>query len=107
LLRGKTEDQNVTRSSVAVARRLLVGLLENGNSQDDRRSGHASTAHPVKPVSVDCRRGSVCCRTGGLREELWINVVKLLRAHGGCLGVRRLRKAWKTAKSSGELSNKR
>jgi hypothetical protein len=41
------------------------------------------------------------------REELWINVVKLLRAHGGCLGVRRLRKAWKTAKSSGELSNKR
>ena len=26
---------------------------------------------------------------GGVRED-WINVVKLLRAHGGCLGVRRL-----------------
>jgi hypothetical protein len=49
----------------------------------------------------------VIARKGNCVEELWINVVKLLRAHGGCLGVRRLRRAWKTAKSSGELSNKR
>ena len=39
--------------------------------------------------------------------ERWIHVAKLLRAHGGCLGVRRLRRAWKTAISPGELSNER
>ena len=39
--------------------------------------------------------------------ELWIHVAKLLRAHGGCLGVRRLRRAWKTAISPGKLSNER
>eukprot|EP00826_Nyctotherus_ovalis_P016001 TRINITY_DN145_c0_g1_i5.p2 TRINITY_DN145_c0_g1~~TRINITY_DN145_c0_g1_i5.p2 ORF type:complete len:106 (-),score=6.88 TRINITY_DN145_c0_g1_i5:23-316(-) len=33
-------------------------------------------------------------------------VIKLLRAHGGCLGIRRLCRALKTAKSPGELSNK-
>ena len=33
--------------------------------------------------------------------ERWIHVAKLLRAHGGCLGVRRLRRAWKTAISPG------
>ena len=32
---------------------------------------------------------------------------KQQRAYGGCLGVRRLWKAWKTAKSLGELSNER
>ena len=65
-------------------------------SQDDRRSDHASTA---------LLRLLLCNGESG--GELWINVVKLLRAHGGCLGVRRLRRAWKTAKSAGELSNKR
>jgi len=39
--------------------------------------------------------------------EPWIHVVKLLRAHGGCLGVRRRGRAWKTAISPGELSNER
>lgn len=34
-----------------------------------------------------------------------INAAKLLRACGGCLGVRRRGRAWKTAKSPGELSN--
>ena len=34
-------------------------------------------------------------------------VVKLLRAHGGCLGVGRRRRAWKAAKSLGEPSNRR
>ncbi len=29
-------------------------------------------------------------------------MVKLLRAHGGCLGVERRRRAWLAAKSSGE-----
>jgi hypothetical protein len=33
-----------------------------------------------------------------------IGVVKLLRARGGCLGVIRIR-AWKAAKSPGELPN--
>ena len=33
----------------------------------------------------------VALRKGVAEEqEGWINVVKLLRAHGGCLGVRRL-----------------
>ena len=32
-------------------------------------------------------------------------VVKLERANGGCLGVRRRRKTWKAAKSFGELLN--
>jgi hypothetical protein len=40
-------------------------------------------------VSVILFAGFVAAGAG-LREELWINVVKLLRAHGGCLGVRRL-----------------
>ena len=35
-----------------------------------------------------------------------IGVVKLLRARGGCLGVIRIR-AWKAAKSPGELPNER
>ena len=35
-----------------------------------------------------------------------IGVVKLLRARGGCLGVIRMR-AWKAAKSPGELPNER
>ena len=39
--------------------------------------------------------------------ERWIHVAKLLRAHGGCLGVRRLRRAWKTAISPVKLSNER
>jgi hypothetical protein len=38
---------------------------------------YASARNPV----VFCDRGF---------EEHWIHVVKLLRAHGGCLGVRRL-----------------
>ena len=33
-------------------------------------------------------------------------MVKLLRARGGCLGVIRIR-AWKAAKSPGELPNER
>jgi hypothetical protein len=32
-------------------------------------------------------------------------MVKLLRAYGGCLGVRRRRKTWMAAISLGELSN--
>ena len=44
---------------------------------------------------------------GHFFEELWIYVVKLPRAHGGCLGIRRLGRAWKTAKSPGKLSNER
>ena len=32
--------------------------------------------------------------------------IKLLRAHGGCLGARSRRRAWWTAISLGELSNK-
>ena len=35
-----------------------------------------------------------------------VGVVKLLRARGGCLGVIRNR-AWKAAKSPGELPNER
>ena len=30
-------------------------------------------------------------------------MVKLLRAHGGCLGIERRRRTWLAAKSSGEL----
>jgi hypothetical protein len=40
-------------------------------------------------------------------EEGGGNAAKLLRACGGCLGARRRRRAWKTAKSPAELSNKR
>ena len=40
-------------------------------------------------------------------KERWIHVAKLLRVYGGCLGVRRLRRAWKTAISQGKLSNER
>jgi len=60
-----------------------------------------STAHGLFPSMADnAMRGMAV-------GEDRINVVKLLRAHGGCLGVRRRRRAWKTAKSLGELSNER
>ena len=39
--------------------------------------------------------------------EREVNAVKLLRAYGGCLGARRRRRAWKTAKSPVELLNER
>jgi len=32
-------------------------------------------------------------------------LVKLQRAHGGCLGTRRRRRTWKPAKSHGELDS--
>ena len=51
--------------------------------------------------------GSVPVGSVADHMELWIHVAKLLRAHGGCLGVRRLRRAWKTAISLGKLSNER
>ena len=38
--------------------------------------------------------------------ESEIPMVKLLRAHGGCLGIERRRKAWKSAKSLGEPTNR-
>ena len=38
--------------------------------------------------------------------EFEIPMVKLLRAHGGCLGIERRRKAWKSAKSLGEPTNR-
>ena len=38
--------------------------------------------------------------------ECEIPMVKLLRAHGGCLGIERRRKAWKSAKSLGEPTNR-
>ena len=34
-------------------------------------------------------------------RESWIFVVKLLRVYGGCLGIRRRRRAWKSAISLG------
>ena len=39
-------------------------------------------------------------------NEFGISVANLLRAHGGCLGVERRRRAWKSAKILGELTNK-
>ena len=44
-------------------------------------------------------------REAAIEKRVGFMWTKLLRAHGGCLGVRRLRRAWKTAKSSGELLN--
>ena len=41
-----------------------------------------------------------------VEKERSINVAKLLRAYGGCLGIRRRGRAWKSAKSPGELTNK-
>jgi hypothetical protein len=38
--------------------------------------------------------------------EFEIPMVKLLRAYGGCLGIERRRKAWKSAKSLGEPTNR-
>jgi hypothetical protein len=63
----------------------------------------------VKPVGWQPKDSSeragpvpvVHCSRGGP-----IGVVKLLRARGGCLGVIRIR-AWKAAKSPGELPNER
>jgi hypothetical protein len=46
-------------------------------------------------------------RGGAEAGEGGVNAAKLLRACGGCLGARRRRRAWKTAKSPGELSNER
>ena len=40
------------------------------------------------------------------QAEFGISMAKLRRAHGGCLGVER-RRAWKSAKCLGELTNKR
>ena len=42
----------------------------------------------------------------GIGFECEIPMVKLLRAHGGCLGIERRRKAWKSAKSLGEPTNR-
>jgi hypothetical protein len=41
-----------------------------------------------------------------IKFECEIPMVKLLRAHGGCLGIERRRKAWKSAKSLGEPTNR-
>jgi hypothetical protein len=43
---------------------------------------------------------------GGIGFKFEIPMVKLLRAHGGCLGIERRRKAWKSAKSLGEPTNR-
>ena len=54
-------------------------------------------------------RCSVCeCKFAGneIGFECEIPMVKLLRAHGGCLGIERRRKAWKSAKSLGEPTNR-
>ena len=48
-----------------------------------------------------CWGGESCFEYG----EFEIVMVKLPRAHGGCLGVKRRRRAWKSAKSLGELTN--
>jgi hypothetical protein len=58
LLRGRTEDQNVTRSSVAVAWRALCG--PSSQTAIPRTIDVATTHQPF--VSVDSRRGSICCR---------------------------------------------
>ena len=55
------------------------------------------------PGAARARRGGAAPPTG--RGDP-IGVVKLLRARGGCLGVIRIR-AWKAAKSPGELPNER
>ena len=60
-----------------------------------------------RQLAVAGRPISVAAHESALQVEPWIHVVKLLRAHGGCLGVRRRGRAWKTAISPGELSNER
>ena len=62
-----------------------------------RRQGRLSP-DPSEPAAIG---PSLSQRRGGP-----IGVVKLLRARGGCLGVIRIR-AWKAAKSPGELPNER
>ena len=62
------------------------------------RRDDAGTDEPGRWTRRETARTSRC----GAR----IGVVKLLRARGGCLGVIRIR-AWKAAKSPGELPNER
>src|SRR4051812_3257325 len=62
------------------------------------RRDDAGTDEPGRWTRLETARTSRC----GAR----IGVVKLLRARGGCLGVIRIR-AWKAAKSPGELPNER
>ena len=44
------------------------------------------------------------CLSVAVRRELLITV-KIVRAHGGCLGIRSRRRAWTTAISNGEVLN--
>ena len=77
---------------------------ENGRTRVARRRG-PSADRDRGPTAVGPSRRSPSVR-GRSRSGGRIGVVKLLRARGGCLGVIRIR-AWKAAKSPGELPNER
>jgi hypothetical protein len=85
----------------------LLSPFSLQTSARKRRHGGEGVVVATNPVLELLVRQSGASRFAGWAREGWMIVVKLLRAHGGCLGVRRLRRAWKTAKSSGELSNER
>src|SRR5205809_4186089 len=83
-----------------------------------RLSNTISSEHWIVTLARPCATvswGRECNRAGsgpqampafGFSEsEGGIDAVTLLRACGGCLGARRRRRAWKTAKSPAELSN--
>src|SRR5439155_18858355 len=110
-----------TYYTVASMRSAFCAFWRNGRFAARFNRGSMKRYSAVFPnpgeaaaVAATNANGSRCRRDERRRKgrelpkgrELWTNVVKLLRAHGGCLGVRRLGRAWKTAKSSGELSNK-
>jgi hypothetical protein len=87
-------------------------MAEGWDCAATRRPGRRSRAFVTRiepPRQLVVAGGSVLVagHESALQQEPWIHVVKLLRAHGGCLGVRRRGRAWKTAISSGELSNER
>jgi hypothetical protein len=70
----RTEDQ-ITLLDQSLDKHIVV--------EGDRCSDRTSS----KAISFAAARFS---QSRVFAKELWMNVVKLLRAHGGCLGVRRL-----------------
>ena len=70
------------RSRTLLDRAFVSCLIMGSRCGDQVVEASIGLAHSVTAV--------LFARADAARQEGWIYVAKLLRAHGGCLGVRRL-----------------
>ena len=59
--------------------------------------------HLAFESSSEMRKHQACFKNNGEETQITSNLVKLLRAHGGCLGTRSRRRTWRTTIRLGEL----